>query len=103
MTIDEQPTPAKRRHPRGVAVPIRLQTRDLDILVSLSVGRYLTAPAIEWLHFPGWRERYKAYLEQLKIDPTATFYPKSDVYRRLVALRAGGDPLVYRMIRTAEQ
>jgi hypothetical protein len=103
MTIDEQPAPPKARHPRGVARPIRLQERDLDILHSLSVGRYLTAPAIEWLHFPGWRERYKAYLEQRKTDPTASFYPKSDVYRRLVALRAGDDPLVYRMVRVAEQ
>jgi len=103
MTIDEQSPPAKRRHPRGVAVPIRLQARDLDILFSLSVGRYLTAPAIEWLHFPGWRERYKAYLEQRKTDPTAAFYPKSDVYRRLVALRAGDDPLTYRLVRAAEQ
>src|SRR6266536_1725979 len=103
MTIDEQPAPAKRRHPRGVAVPIRLQARDLDILFSLSVGRYLTVPAIEWLHFPGWRERYKAYLEQRKTDRTAAFYPKSDVYRRLVALRAGDDPLTYRLVRAAEQ
>ncbi len=103
MTIDEQPAPAKRRHSRGVAVPIRLQARDLDILFSLSVGRYLTVPAIEWLHFPGWRERYKAYLEQRKTDPTAAFYPKSDVYRRLVALRAGNDPLTYRLVRAAEQ
>ncbi len=59
MTIEEQAQPAKRRHPRGVARPIRLQERDLDILHSLSVGRYLTVPAIEWLHWPGWRERYK--------------------------------------------
>ena len=103
MTIDEHPRAAKRRHPRGVAVPIRLQARDLDILVSLSEGRYLTAPAIEWLHFPGWRERYKAHLEQRKTDPTATFYPKSDVYRRLVALRGGDNPLIYRMVRVAEQ
>src|SRR6266542_2460706 len=102
MTIDEQPAPAKRRHSRGVAVPIRLQARDLDILGSLSVGRYLTVPAIEWLHFPAWRERYKAYLEQRKTDPAVAFYPKSDVYRRLVALRAGDDPLIYRMVWAAE-
>jgi hypothetical protein len=103
MTIDQQASPAKRRHPRGVAVPIRLQDRDLDILFSLSEGRYLTAPAIEWLHFPGWRDRYKVYLEQRKTNPTAAFYPKSDVYRCLVALRGGDNPLIYRMVRVAEQ
>src|SRR6266540_6258371 len=104
MMIDENPpsTP-KHRGPRGVGRPIQIQERDLDILFSLSVGRYLTVPAIEWLHFPGWRERYKAYLEQRKTDPTAAFYPKSDVYRRLVALRAGNDPLTYRLVRAAEQ
>jgi hypothetical protein len=41
MTIDEQPPPAKRRHPRGVGRPIRLQERDLDVFRSLSEGRYL--------------------------------------------------------------
>jgi hypothetical protein len=102
--IDEQsPQPVKRRHPRGVARPIRLQERDLDILLSLSVGRYLTVPAIEWLHWPGWRERYKVYLEQRKASPAAIFYPKPAVYTRLVALRAGDDPLVYRVVRAAEQ
>jgi hypothetical protein len=84
-------------------VPIRLQERDLDILFSLSMGRYLTVPTIEWLHFPGWRERYKAYLEKRKTDSDAAFYPKSDVYRRLVALRASDDPLIYRVVRVAER
>jgi len=96
MTIEEQAQPAKRRHPRGVARPIRLQERDLDILLSLSVGRYLTVPAIEWLHWPGWRERYKNYLEERKTHQAA-------VYTRLIALRAGDDPLVYRVVRAAEQ
>src|SRR5215211_3860147 len=103
MTIDEQPPPAKRRQPRGVGRTIRLQERDLDVFHSLSVGRYLTVPAIEWLHWPGWRERYKNYLEERKTNQAAIFYPKPAVYTRLVALRAGDDPLVYQVVRAAEQ
>jgi hypothetical protein len=99
----DRPVPPRSRHPRGTPVPIRIQERDLDILFSLSVGRYLTAPAIEWLHYPGWRERFKAYLERRKTDSTAVYYPKSDVYRRLVALRTGEAPLVHRLVRVAEQ
>ena len=38
-----------------MAVRIRLQSRDLDILHSLGVGRYLTIQALEWLHIPSWR------------------------------------------------
>jgi hypothetical protein len=103
MTIEEQAQPAKRRHPRGVGRPIRLQERDLEVLRSLSEGRYLTIPAIEWLHWPSWRERYKVYLEKRKTDPAATFFPASDVYSRLVALRAGDAPMVYRVVRAAER
>ena len=103
MTTQEQTPPAKRRHPRGVARPIRLQERDLAILLSLSVGRYLTVPAIEWLHWPGWRERYKNYLEERKTNQAAIFYPKPAVYTRLIALRAGDNPLVYRVVRAADQ
>src|SRR5438874_9471033 len=96
MTIEEQAQPAKRRHPRGVGRPIRLQERDLHVLRSLSEGRYLTVPAIEWLHWASWRERYKVYLEKRKTDPAATFFPALDVYSRLVALRAGDAPMAER-------
>lgn len=103
MTIDEQPPTAKRGQPRGVGRPIRLQERDLDLFHSLAEGRYLSVPAIEWLHWPTWRERYKVYLEQRKTDPAATFYPASDIYSRLVALRSGAAPLIYRLVRAAER
>src|SRR5262245_27943120 len=74
--IDENPPSApKRRGPRGIGRAIQIQERDLDILYSLSVGRYLTAPAIEWLHYPGWRERYKAYLERQKKDESLVYRP----------------------------
>src|SRR5687767_6607534 len=102
--IDEHASPpAKPRHPRGVGRPIRLQEQDLEVLRSLSEGRYLTVPAIEWLHWPSWRERYKVYLDKRKTNPAATFFPASDVYSRLVALRAGDAPMLYRVIRAAER
>ena len=73
------------------------------MLLSISVGRYLSVPAIEWLHYPGWRERYKVYLEERKIDTTATFYPTPKVYKRLRALREGPMPFVHRVARSVER
>lgn len=105
MTDDLQPeqtTPTKRQRSRHVK-PIRLQDRDLDMFVSLSVGRYLSVPAIEWLHYPGWRERYAAYLERRKADPSVVFYPAPNIYHRLVAMRASPQPLIYRVARTVER
>lgn len=109
------PEPEPRTHRRQVK-PIRLQERDLDLLRSLSVARYLTVHAIEWLHYTdwegtrngvvvkgGWRERYKAYLERRKADPSAVYYPAPKLYHRLAALRAGPAPLVHRIARTVEQ
>ena len=89
MTIEEHAHPAKRQRNRAAVQPIRLQERDLDMLLSISAGRYLSVPAIEWLHYPAWRERYRAYLEQQKTDPAATFYPTPKLYTRLRALRDG--------------
>lgn len=103
MLDENPPSTPKRRGPRGVGRPIQIQERDLAILYSLSVGRYLTALAIEWLHYPGWRERYKAYLERQKIDDSLIYRPLNHVYRRLVALRTGDAPLVYRLTRTNER
>lgn len=104
----ELPQPQQRRRSRQVK-PIRLQERDLDIFVSLSTARYLSVYAIEWLHFNGWhgtggwRERYKAFLEQRKSDPSAVYYPAPNIYHRLTALRAGPDPLVHRVVRSVER
>jgi hypothetical protein len=103
MIDQNPPIPPRRRRQRGASRPIQLQERDLAILYSLSVGRYLTAPAIEWLHYPGWRERYKAYLERQKIDESLSYRSLNHVYRRLVALQAGDAPLVYRLTRTNER
>jgi hypothetical protein len=98
----EQPQSEKRQRSRQVK-PIRLQERDLDMFVSLSIGRYLSVPAIEWLHYPCWRERYKVYLEQRKTDSSAVFYPAPNIYHRLVALRVGPEPLVHRVARAVER
>jgi len=96
--IDENPPiQPKRRSSRGASRPIQIQERDLAILYSLSVGRYLTVPAIEWLHYPTWRERYKVFLERQKTDEALFYRPLNHVYRRLIALRAGEVPLVYRL------
>ncbi len=103
MIDENSPSSPKRRGPRGVGRPIQIQERDLDILYSLSVGRYLTAPAIEWLHYPRWRERYKRYLDQQQSDESLIYRPTNEVYRRLVAMRAGEAPLVYRLTRTNER
>ena len=106
MTSEQlQPVPPqpKKRQRKGQVKPIRLQERDLDMCVSLSVGRYLSVPAIEWLHYPGWRERYKLYLEQRKTDSSVVFYPAPNIYHRLVALRVGPEPLVHRVARAVER
>jgi Replication-relaxation len=103
MSDENPPIPQKRRGSRGVGRPIQLQERDLDILYSLSVGRYLTVLAIEWLHYPGWRERYKAHIERQRTDEALCYRPLNHIYRRLVAMRAGESPLVYRLTRATER
>jgi hypothetical protein len=81
--------------------PIVIQARDLDILHSLSVGRYLTVEALEWLHVPGWRQRWRAFQQQGAHDPERRYYPTVSVYRRMAGLRAGG--FVQTITRTAER
>ena len=104
----ELPQPQQRQRSRQVK-PIRLQERDLDLFASLSIARYLSVYAIEWLHYNGWRgtggwrERYKAFLEKRKIDPSAVYYPAPNIYHRMTALRAGPDPLVHRVARSVER
>lgn len=103
MSDETPPTSPKRRRPRGVGRPIQIQERDLALLESLSSGRYLTAAALEWLHYPSWRTRYKRFLDQQQADPTLIYRPTNEVYRRLVSMRAGATPLVYRLTRTSER
>jgi len=95
------PAPPKTRR-RDVVRPIYLQERDLDMLVSLSAGRYLTVEALEWLHYPDWRERYKTFLERRTGDPALVWRPTPNLYRRLRALRADPEPLVLRLGRLGQ-
>lgn len=76
---------------------IRLQQRDIDILHSLAVGRYLTVQAIEWLHFPTWWSRW----QQHQASGVKAYYPLPNVYKRLEGLRAGG--MVQSIKRTADR
>lgn len=101
-TDDQTPVPQRPRK-RGPGAPRRLVERDLDMLASLSAGRYLTVQALEWLHFPAWRERYRAYLEAREAAPALVFRPAPHVYHRLGALREAAPALVYRVTRAAER
>ena len=103
MTAEDQTQSTKRRRNRVAIQPIHLQERDLDMLLSISHGRYLSVSALEWLHYPGWRECYKAYLDDRKIDTSATYYPAPKLYKRLRALREGPTPFVYRLARSVER
>jgi hypothetical protein len=73
---------------------LRLQERDLDLFVSLSIARYLSVYAIEWLRFNGWRrtggwrECNKAFLEKRKSDPSAVYCLAPNIYRCFTALSA---------------
>src|SRR6185295_15043519 len=69
------------------------------VFVSLAVGRYLTVEALEWLHYPDWRERYKAFLEQRTLKPSVAWRPTPNLYRRLRALRAEPEPFLVRLGR----
>ena len=59
-----------------------LQERDLAMLGSLAVARLLTAEALEWLHVPSWRARYRAWVERADAHGSP-YQPSSNLYRRL--------------------
>lgn len=63
----------------------RIQPRDIAMLASLEAGRLLQAEALEWLHFPSWRTRYKRQAERRE-----PYEPSSHVYERLAGLRDHG-------------
>jgi hypothetical protein len=67
------------------------------MLESIATARYLTAHALEWLHFPGWEERYRAWQAA---GPEAGGYGVSGrLYARLKRMREVDPPLVQRMVR----
>jgi DNA-binding PadR family transcriptional regulator len=67
---------------------LHVQPRDIDILQSLAEGRYLSAEALAWLHFPSWRQRYRTW--RTTHEASTTWKPGSAVYDRLRMLRAAG-------------
>ncbi|HEY0737189.1 MAG TPA: replication-relaxation family protein [Herpetosiphonaceae bacterium] len=73
-----------------------LMARDLDLLQSLSDARYLTIEALEWLHFPQWRERYQAWQAA---GATKPFMASASVYRRMRLLV--DQKLIRRIVRPA--
>lgn len=82
--------------------PIRLQPRDLDMLESLGIARFLTVQALEWLHYPTWREAWTRHQEaQREGASKRAYYPLPNLYRRLEGL-AGGR-LVVNIKRTQER
>ncbi len=72
--------------------------RDLDMLASIVVARYLTAEALEWLHWPTWRDRWKA---AQAADKAEVYRPAPHLYRRLNHLVDAG--LLYKLRRPIER
>lgn len=70
----------------------RLTERDIAMLDSLHSARFLTAQAIEWLHFPDWRKRWQAR------DQGQPYYPAPRVYGRLRQLEQ--QRLIHRIVRS---
>lgn len=71
---------------------VLIQPRDLAIFQSLSTARFLTAEAIEWLHFPQWPTRYRTWRQQCDAGTAAAerYYPATWVYFRLRKLKDVG-------------
>jgi hypothetical protein len=59
------------------------------MLRSLADARLLTAEALEWLHFPSWRTRYRRCIEQQDAPNDARYQASSNLYRRLRGLCDG--------------
>jgi hypothetical protein len=73
---------------------LQITERDLAILHSLSVGRYLTVEALEWLHWPGWAARWQA-AQQAGLPHK----PARLIYSRLKRMRELG--MIHRIVRMA--
>jgi hypothetical protein len=75
-----------------------LTHRDVQMLESINVGRFMTAQGLEWLHFPTWRDRWAA---AQAAGTTESYRPAPHLYRRLNHLIDHG--YVYRMRRPIER
>lgn len=91
MAIQQPATPARSKRP-GIVTP-----RDVAMLRSLSVARYLTAEALEWLHVPTWRARWDRHQAA---TPPRPYYPMPHLYRRLLMLTEQG--LIDRVLRSTQ-
>lgn len=56
-----EPTTITTRPPSGKSY--RLTQRDIAMLDTVSTARFITAEALEWLHIPGWLERWQTHHE----------------------------------------
>lgn len=81
----------------NTAPRFRPTLRDLEMLFSLSQARYLTADALEWLHFPTWRTRWTAWNEKHTAGDPARYLPSAQLYSRLRSMEALR--LIYRLKR----
>jgi hypothetical protein len=75
-----------------------LTPRDVEMLASINIARYITPQALEWLHFPTWRDRWAA--AQAAGTPEA-YRPAPHLYRRLSHLV--DHEIVYRLRRPIER
>jgi hypothetical protein len=57
-----------------------LTPRDVQMLASINVGRYMTAQGLEWLHWPTWRTRWRA---AQAAGTSENYRPAPHLYRRL--------------------
>lgn len=62
-----------------------LTNRDLQIMQSLSEARFITAEALEWLHFPTWPQNWRKWQAKCEADPQykKKYLPSSRLYDRL--------------------
>jgi len=83
---------------RSALVQVALTARDLAIFETLTQVRFLTAAAIEWLHFPDRRPVWEADMQaRLQGDDRPPYKPGRAVHRRLHLLAAAG--YLSRMVR----
>ena len=71
---------------------IQITYRDLAMFESLSTARFLTPQALEWLHFPEWEARYKAWQAKGKKDEV--YEVTGRLYHRLKRMREVKPPLI---------
>lgn len=83
---------------RSASVRVALTPRDLAIFATLAQARFLTAAALEWLHFPDRRPLWEADMQmRMQTACTEPYRIGRSVYRRLHLLVSAG--YLYRLVR----